>query len=237
MKRTAFTLVELLVVVAIIALLLGILAPALGKARKLAQNTKCLTNLRNMQIAHHMYMTENNQQFIQVGLAHGGVHANEPIAWINTLSEYYGSQLLARSPVDTSPHWQTPVTGNQLRRTSYGVNDFLTDLPNGTANDHTSLNDIPRPADTVQFLIMAFTGSFAAADHVHAESWNTLGDSPEDAAVVAGGQVQINAYGGEANHPGAEAGYGYLDGHADAQPFHEIYASGNHNRMNPKTAQ
>lgn len=237
MRSRAFTLVELLVVVAIIAAMLGILLPALARARDAARATKCLANLRNLQVAHWMYMTENDQRFIQVGLAHGGAHANEPVAWINTLSEHYGSPLLARSPVDTSPHWQTPVSDGRLRRTSYGVNDYLTDLPHGTANDHMSLNDVSRPASTVQFLIMAFTGPFAASDHVHAESWNTLGDTPHDAAAVAGGQCQIHAYDGEASSPDAQAGYGYLDGHADRHPFREVYSSGDRNRMNPRMAQ
>lgn len=46
--RKAFTLVELLVVVAIIALLLAILLPAMNKARELARSVKCQVNLRSV---------------------------------------------------------------------------------------------------------------------------------------------------------------------------------------------
>ena len=103
MKRgRAFTLVELLVVVAVIALLMGILIPALHKSRLLALRTKCLSNMRNMEVAHWMYMMDWDGSFVDVGLAHGGVHAKEEVAWINTLQSYYKHELLHRSPVESA---------------------------------------------------------------------------------------------------------------------------------------
>jgi prepilin-type N-terminal cleavage/methylation domain-containing protein len=59
---TGFTLVELLVVIGILAVLVALLLPALSKARASSQSVGCLSNLRQIMMAFHLYAGENRQR-------------------------------------------------------------------------------------------------------------------------------------------------------------------------------
>jgi type II secretory pathway pseudopilin PulG len=59
-RRRAFTLIELLLIVAIIGLLMSILLPALGAARSKARLTACASNLRQIGIALQSYLNASN---------------------------------------------------------------------------------------------------------------------------------------------------------------------------------
>jgi len=60
MVKKAFTLVELLVVISVVALLMAILMPALSRAKQESQSIVCLNNLRQMLLAANVYANEND---------------------------------------------------------------------------------------------------------------------------------------------------------------------------------
>jgi len=76
-KRAAFTLVEVLVVVTIIALLLAILLPSLGRARESGRSVKCLSQLQQMGLAWMFYA----EDFADYAMPLAYWQTPEPVYW------------------------------------------------------------------------------------------------------------------------------------------------------------
>jgi len=91
--KRAFTLIEVLVVCAVVAVLLGLLLPVLGRARTVARRCACQGNLRQIWVAWDLYLTDNEGLFFR-GQNHnfdfGGWQGHGPYATRRPLNRYLG---------------------------------------------------------------------------------------------------------------------------------------------------
>jgi prepilin-type N-terminal cleavage/methylation domain-containing protein len=121
--RSGFSLIELLVSVAIIGVLAGLLLPALGRARNLARRTACLSNLRQIGYATAMYLDDYRGQMPWVAdedlqltplVNSAGKRYNRMGAFMPLLDPYLATPEIWRSPpvrrVDTNS-WLTHFHG------------------------------------------------------------------------------------------------------------------------------
>ncbi len=79
-RHDGFTLVELLVVLATIAILAALLLPALGRSKSRAQSAACLNNLRQLGIGFQLYLQDNHDTF-PTSSPHSGLGA-QPEDWL-----------------------------------------------------------------------------------------------------------------------------------------------------------
>jgi prepilin-type N-terminal cleavage/methylation domain-containing protein/prepilin-type processing-associated H-X9-DG protein len=99
-NKAAFTLVELLVVISIIALLLALLMPALNKAREQGRKVQCAAQEKSMGIAMQMYATGNNDTYpglIMIGkLSDLYLYNKQRSFWHQVVMKYAGNNKLLR---------------------------------------------------------------------------------------------------------------------------------------------
>jgi prepilin-type N-terminal cleavage/methylation domain-containing protein len=162
-RKSAFTLVELLVAIAIIGLLAAMLLPALSAAKRRAKDIQCLNNERQLTLASSIYATENG--------SHAAYNnANEPDSlWMGM--GYYGNQRqvlvcpMTHDPADQTElgaadltwSWSGIAGGtNVLFRGSYALNGWLYDTATFGGASHPEFmmskqTLIERPSQTPLF--------------------------------------------------------------------------------------
>jgi prepilin-type N-terminal cleavage/methylation domain-containing protein/prepilin-type processing-associated H-X9-DG protein len=152
-RKNAFTLVELLVVIAVIAILAAVLLPVLHKGEESAQNITCLNNLRQLQICWQLYYLDNNDVLVpnnSVAFITPGTNVStanvQGVSWLpdidarteidpsnivhGLLYQYNSTLAIYHCPSDTST-LQTPNGQplNHLRWRSYNMSQSVNGYP------------------------------------------------------------------------------------------------------------
>ncbi|MBC7288436.1 MAG: prepilin-type N-terminal cleavage/methylation domain-containing protein [Armatimonadetes bacterium] len=124
--RTAFTLVELLVVITIIAILAAILFPVFARTRERARSTSCQSNLRQLGTAFSIYRSDYDGRMpfmvyynASNGLYYRWIHVLYPDVNNRQIFECPSKKLRYDFASDLPPYPTPPVAGNQPLNTSY----------------------------------------------------------------------------------------------------------------------
>ena len=162
-------------VIALIAILAGLLLPSISRGKSRARAAECLNNLRQIGIASRMYADDNDELLPQ--------SSHEHASWVGTLQAYLGGTSVFRCPVDS----------NRQRLYSYAINDYLTTAPSGSTNQNFSrITAVPAPAST---LYMAeCQDDYEGSDHFHfADEADGGYTPPAFIAQVAAGRHGVGA--------------------------------------------
>ncbi len=175
-----FTLIELLVVISIISLLVAILLPVLGNAKKAAQNVICLSNIRQIGLASSMY-GDDNERLAPYGMG-GSVFTQWPVVlnkggYLDLLQGVYDCPTEEQIALAKSP--SAGLVAN-VYRTHYALNRFMHFQPGNTPIVFAkNLDEVEIPSKTLFYIDMwpkmNDTGVFAPPTYVTAAPKDRVG--------------------------------------------------------------
>lgn len=249
-RRSAFTLVELLVVIGIIALLISILLPSLARARRAANAVACSSNMRQATMAILMYANDHKNQvppgYVNLPNDPPNSYNGWVIGWDELIYPYLGGRDLApygafynqdvwtlRCPEDTEIRVVSWLSTN-ARRKSFALvrnadwNTYSTGLVGRGMCMSTSLSTVANGSapTNANFRVLKITEAKAAAETLlmteQAHEQNVFGYGGMGVADSPQGQLQMLA---TPLHDG-KFNYAFCDGHVEALSPYETFGTG-----------
>lgn len=202
-RSEAFTLIEVLMVVSILAVLAALAFPVLGKARKVADRTECSNNLRQLSVTYLAMTSDNNGYLIPSMAGNAEVVPSSPWFSGGTWNQTMGAFLEESNPNKKLGSISCPVvlrTGVEMpgNRSTYGLNHYI-----GKFMSHDSsarkgalkINTLVSPAQTILFSDTEITQSGKGTyQFVSADGESTVGQwHGENQAIMSfcDGSVRI----------------------------------------------
>lgn len=203
----SFTLVELLVVVAVIGILVGLSLPAMNYAVAHAKNIKCTSNLREIFVATQSYASDNEGSIVPVYIK--DAYANSTNLWTGLLAPYMGRTSGANfASASELPACVCPL---HPLRFGYGYNYSGLSYPWRSPSDWPPLPlflvmaNVKNPSQTVFFCDSKYSGPsdegfYSWRAYVRPATWGASADFPP-----------------RYEHPGKTCNALWVDGHISAE--------------------
>jgi prepilin-type N-terminal cleavage/methylation domain-containing protein/prepilin-type processing-associated H-X9-DG protein len=209
MGRAGLTLIELLVVIAIIAILAAILFPVFARARQMARQTSCLSNVKQLSLAIDMYTEDYDEVLIPSRQWSGGTPTPATLIWPAYLAPYARDTqiFICPSAAGKSQYGQTWADRGPL---SIGLNR---DMENRTTNLAYALSQFGEPASTI--LLADSTPAPTGTGSGGGRGFQVQADRQPDAQSAV-----------SSRHNGG-ANVGFLDGHAKWYAAARIWQANN----------
>jgi prepilin-type N-terminal cleavage/methylation domain-containing protein/prepilin-type processing-associated H-X9-DG protein len=122
--RFGFTLIEVLVVIAIIGVIAAILFPVIASARESAKGTTCLSNLKQLAVGLNLYAQDYNDNHPEIRPTAFGERVSFPMGWAGKLYPFIKSTDVFHCPDDSTPIDASAPSAIRYP-VSYGMNGNL----------------------------------------------------------------------------------------------------------------
>ncbi len=208
-EKRDFTLIELLIVIAIIAILSGLLLPALNSAREKGRSVRCLSNLKQFGLVSMEYTQENDSWVLHLG---SEATVGKNCVWYNAMGPY-----LARKKTPTVFDWKNYCCPVKLPLSavindSYGIISGA-NVYTGDSLRTFKMERMKQPSRHFQFM----DGNAALLNYYNSSyaGWLQYGETGTS------GHWNSSAY----RHPGGRLNLLYFDGHISHLEHTRVHGS------------